>query len=271
MELEGKTAILTGASRGIGKHLALRLAREGVHLALAARSAGDLEKVAADVSLTGVRSITVPTDVTRRSDLERLVERAEGELGDLDILINNAGIECVGYFERIDPSVIESAVQTNLTAPILLAQLAAQRMLPRGRGHIVNIASTAAKVHRPYGVVYAGTKHGLLGFSWSLRAELARRGIGVSVVCPHYVLGDGMFVARGVPESQIPRFLKAHGLDKVADATIAAITKNRAEVVLGPAMIRASDFLHAVSPDAAMWIGRKTGGHRFARREATGD
>src|SRR5688572_20642916 len=114
MELRGTVGILTGASRGIGVYLAEALAQKGVDLALAARSAEDLETTAKSVRDLGVRVIAVPTDVTDRAALENLVSRTRDELGPVDILVNNAGIEHYDYFEEADLDRIESIIKTNL-------------------------------------------------------------------------------------------------------------------------------------------------------------
>jgi short-subunit dehydrogenase len=271
MELNGTVAILTGASRGIGIHLAEHLARRGVHLALAARSAEDLEITAKKVQRHGVRAIAIPTDVTKRAELENLVHQASERLGPIDILVNNAGVEAVGYFEKLDLDYIERAVTTNLTSLILLTRMVVPQMLERGHGHIANIASVAGKVARPYAGVYAATKHGVVGFSWSLRAELGPKGVGVSVICPGYVTGDGMFAQRESHAGKPPRGIKYVTPAEVAEKTLKAIEANQAEVIVGPATFKVADVVHALSPDLAIGISRRSGVYDFVKREATGD
>jgi short-subunit dehydrogenase len=271
VDLNRAVTILTGASRGIGARVAEALAGKGARLALAARSKDALEQTAERVRALGGEAITVPTDVTSNAELEQLVARTQEELGPPDVLINNAGIECVGYFEKLDPHQIDATIATNLTAPIALARLVAPIMIDQGRGHICNIASAAGKAARPYGVVYSGTKHGLVGFSWGLRAELAPRGVEVSVVCPGYVTGEGMFAEREGHAGKPPRNLGMSTPQRVADEVIASIEKNRAEVVIAPALVRVSDVFHAISPDFAIGVARRTGLYAYLRREATGD
>ncbi|MGH2729110.1 MAG: SDR family NAD(P)-dependent oxidoreductase [Actinomycetota bacterium] len=271
MDLQNSVGILTGASRGIGVHLALALADKGMHLALAARSADALEQTATAVTAKGVKAITVPTDVTNRADLEKLIERTTTELGPIDVLVNNAGVEMAGYFETLDLDRIEATIATNLTAAIMLTRLVVPGMLERGSGHIVNISSAAGKAARPYGTVYSASKHGLVGFSWGLRAELGPRGIGVSVVCPGYVTGEGMFAEREKSAGKVPAALKVVTPEKVAQQTVKAIERNRAEVIVGPPLMKTADVFHALSPDGAIWVGRRTGLYRFLKREATGE
>ena len=144
-------------------------------------------------------------------------------------------------------------------------------MIERKRGHIVNISSVAGKTARPFGVGYAATKHGLVGFSWSLRAELYEHGIGVSVVCPGYVTGEGMFAEREGEAGPPPRTLKACTPEDVAKATMMAIEKNKADVVVGPPMLRIADVMTRRSVDFVMSIGRLSGSYAYARKEATGE
>ena len=129
MELRGRIGILTGASRGLGVRMAEALADQGCSLALAARSAEGLEETVRKVKARGVDAIAVPTDVTAQSDLEALVKRTESELGPLDLLVNNAGVECVGYFERLDFDLIETTIATNLKSVITLTRLVVPGML----------------------------------------------------------------------------------------------------------------------------------------------
>jgi short-subunit dehydrogenase len=161
----------------------------------------------------------------------------------------------------------------NLTALIQLTRLVLPEMIERRRGHICNIASAAGKVARPYATVYAATKHGVLGFSWSLRAEMAEHGVEVTAVCPGYVSGAGMFADRvktlGV--SQPPPALKAVTPEKVATETIKSIESNRADVVVGPLVLKVADVFHALSPDFAIGAARRSGSHKYVKREATGD
>lgn len=273
MELRNSTAILTGASRGIGAVLADSLARKGANLALAARSKDDLEQVAERCRLLGVKAIAVPTDISNRSELENLVNTTRDQLGPIDLLVNNAGLEIAGYSHQLEPDHIDEVIQVNLTSVIQLTRLVIPEMMERKRGHVCNIASVAGKVARPYAVVYAATKHGVIGFSWSLRAEMAEHGVEVSTVCPGYVGDVGMFADRtaALGIGKPPSALKAVSADKVAAETIKSIEKNRAEFIVGPLMMKIADVAHAISPDFAMNLARRSGSYRFVKKEATGD
>lgn len=262
MDLRGKVCILTGASRGIGAYLAQVLADKGARLALAARSADDLEAAAGSVARHGADVITVVTDVTLRSDLENLVRRTSEELGAPDVLINNAGIERIAAFETFDLDTIERIVQTNLLAPEILTRLVLPGMIERGRGHIVNMASVAGKTGPPYYQVYSSTKHGLVGFSWSLRAEVAKHGIGVSVVCPAFVSEVGMYAERAGGRKP-PRSAAWVSPADVADATVKAIERNKSEVVVAKGLARIGDVFFAISPELSIRVARRIGLERF--------
>lgn len=273
MELEGTVGILTGASRGIGAELAQGLARAGVDLALAARSESDLETIAGRVRKHGRRALVCPTDVSDVGTLGNLVARTEEELGQVDLLVNNAGLEIAGYSHTLDVDEIARVVSVNLTGLIQLSRLVLPGMMARKKGHICNIASAAGKIARPYATVYSATKHGVVGFSWSLRAEMAEHGVEVTVVCPAYVSDVGMFAerSRALGVASTPAALKPVSPARVVADTLDAIRKNRAEVVVGPPLAKVAGFAHSLSPDFAIGIGRRSGAHRFMKKEATGD
>lgn len=267
MEIRNSVAILTGASRGIGTHLAEALARRGVDLALAARSPEGLEETAQTVRRVGARAITVPTDVTQVAALEELVRRTEAELGPVDLLINNAGIERYAYFESSDIDSIEAIMRTNVIGPQMLARLVVPGMVQRRRGHIVNMSSVAGKTAVPYNAIYSSSKHALVGFSWSLREEMRRHNVGVSVVCPGFVSGAGMYHdwSGGAPP---PKVAKTVSPDQVVAKTIEAIEKNKAEVVVAGGLLPWADVFAAFSPEIPAAIGRRSGSYEYLEKEA---
>ncbi len=262
MELRGASCILTGASRGLGVYIAEDLARRGVNLALAARSDEELQKTAEIAKRYGVEALPIPTDVSRRDDLESLIGKTKAEFGAIDILVNNAGIEHYVDFPAADPELIEEIMRVNFIAPATLTRLVLPDMIERGRGHIVNIASVAGKTAVPYNVIYSSSKHALVGFSWSLREELKDKGIGVSVVCPGFVSDSGMFHEWSKGKKP-PGMTQSVTPEKVAAATIEAIEKNKAEVIVAKGLAKVVDVFHAVSPELTTKIARKTGAYRF--------
>lgn len=267
MELRGTRGILTGASRGLGVYMAEALARAGVDLVLAARSADDLAATQAKVEALGVRAVAVPTDVTDRGALEALVTTATSELGSIDLLVNNAGVERYRRFETAPIDEMEWIMRTNVLAPQILSRLVLPGMLERGRGHIVNIASVAGKTAVPFNSLYSSSKHALVGFSWSLREEVRPRGVSVSVLCPGYVTDAGMFAdwSRGKKPPGVSSAVPPH---KVAAGLIRAIEKDKAEVVVAGGLLKTVDVMHAISPAVTTSIARKSGGYAFLEREA---
>ena len=270
MELRGSIGILTGASRGLGVYIAEALTRKGVSLALAARSEQELKETQARVERLGGRAIAVSTDVGKLKDLQALVERAQAELGPVDLIVNNAGIERYANYQELDPDMIEKILRVNLWAPEMLTRLVLPGMVERRRGHIVNVASVAGKTAVPYNPVYSSSKHGLVGFSWSLREEMRTLGVGVSVVCPGFVSDSGMFHhwSRGKKPPSVSRMVSP---EKVADAVVRAIETDKAEIIVARGLTKIVDITHAISPAFTTTIARRSGAYAFLRDAIKGD
>jgi short-subunit dehydrogenase len=261
--LAGRTALVTGASRGLGVLIARALAAEGAHVALAARTAEPLEALARELAAAGARAVAIPTDVSTAEGRERLLERAESELGALDILVNNAGVEYGGAFHQQDPDAVRAILATNLEGPMLLTRLALARMLPRRRGHVVNVASLAGKLGLPWASVYGASKAGLIAWSRALRAELVGTGVRVSVVSPGYVSETGMFAVHGQ---------RAHWLTgesppaAVARGVLRALAADDFEVIVNPKPMGPLLALHALMPGVVERVLRRAGFYEYARR-----
>jgi short-subunit dehydrogenase len=224
-DLEGRTALLTGASSGLGPFIARRLHREGVRFTLSARRRDELDRLARE--LVGSRVITA--DLSRRGEAERLA----AEAGEVDILIANAGVSASGRLTDLEVKDIDDALEVNLRAAMVLARLLLPRMLDKSSGHIVLMASVAGQVPAPGNSVYNATKFALRGFGHALRAELHGTGVGVSIVSPVFVTGAGMFADTGAraPGREVP-------VEKVAEATLTAIRADRSEITVAPLGLR---------------------------------
>lgn len=246
--LRGANAIVTGASRGIGVYIARALAKEGVNLALAARSTTELETVRAEMEALGVRAIAIQCDVAKAADRAELVRRTEAELGSIDILINNAGIERVARFDEALESDILDTLTINLEAPMLLTRAIVPGMLARNRGHVVNIASGAGKVGVAYGTSYCASKHGLVGFTNALRSEYRGRPVGFSVVCPGFVTDAGMYDRWDKNGIRAPKIAGTSKPEKVAKVVLSCIRRNRAEVMVNTPPIRPLVVLANIAP-----------------------
>jgi short-subunit dehydrogenase len=221
-EVAGAVCLVTGASSGIGRATALRLAREGARVLALGRDQSTLDQVAAATSGTAIRA-----DLSKAEDVERAAAEAVARLGRVDVLINNAGEGWAGPLAEMEIERAEQLVQINLVAPIRLTRALLPGMLERGGGHVVNVASIAGHVGVRDEAVYAATKAGLIGFSESLRQELAGTKVGVSVVSPG-VVATRFFDRRGRPyDRRSPRPISA---DRVAVAVIRAIRTGKPQI-----------------------------------------
>ncbi|HEX5726586.1 MAG TPA: SDR family oxidoreductase [Longimicrobiaceae bacterium] len=179
--------VITGASAGIGRELALQLAEQGAWLALAAREAAPLEATAADCRDRGARAIAVPTDVADESQCRALVERTAAEYGRIDTLVNNAGIGMWARFEDVtDLAPFERIMRVNYLGSVYCTHYALPH-LKRTRGRIVGISSLTGKTGVPTRSGYAASKHAMTGFFDSLRIELEDSGVSVTMVYPGFV------------------------------------------------------------------------------------
>jgi short-subunit dehydrogenase len=180
MDLNGKTAIVTGASRGIGKEVALALGRRGATVVLVARDVQALNVVADQIGTH--RSLVVPADLTDLTQIAGVVERARARFGRIDVLVNNAGMLSRQDFLETSPEQIARTIDLNIRAAAVLTRLVAEGMAARRFGHIVNVASLAGVVGVPGEPVYSATKAALRLLTASLRLELGRCGIGLTDV-----------------------------------------------------------------------------------------
>jgi NAD(P)-dependent dehydrogenase (short-subunit alcohol dehydrogenase family) len=190
MKLSGRVALVTGGSRGIGRATALALAREGAAVAAAARSAEGLDETARLVREAGGRALALPTDITSRDDVHRMVAAATEQLGPIDILVNNAGIALFAPVLEAKPEDWQAMFAVNLIAPLLCTQAVLPSMMARRRGWIINISSSAGIKGYVEQSGYCASKHGLLGFAKVLALETQRHGIRVHTLCPGAVDTD---------------------------------------------------------------------------------
>jgi NAD(P)-dependent dehydrogenase (short-subunit alcohol dehydrogenase family) len=199
-ELEGKVALVTGGSKGIGKAIALSLAEAGADVVLAARSAEDLERASGEVRALGRRALPVPTDVTDADQVAALVERTVSELGQLDLLVNNAG--AAPFFSTVEAMRLEGFekyFRVNFTSALLCTRAAGPTLLERGSGSVVNVASVAGLIASPGLSYYASAKAALLSLTRTVAREWAPSGIRVNAVAPGWIETDLNVGARQEP------------------------------------------------------------------------
>ena len=191
--LKGKTALVTGAGKGIGKAIAMALANEGVNVALLARTNSQLQNVAAEVEKAGVKAIVVTADIANRAEVEAAVSQVQEKLGAIDILINNAGIGKFGKFMELSPEEWERIIQVNLMGAYYMTRAALPAMIERQTGDIINIASTAGLRGGAVTSAYSASKFALIGMSESLMQEVRKHNIRVSTWTPSTVATELAF------------------------------------------------------------------------------
>ncbi len=232
--LPGTVAFITGGARGIGRATARAFAARGMKVALGDRDRDLAEQAAREI---GGDTIGLALDVVLRESFERAVDAAEQRLGALDVLVNNAGIMPVGPFLAESDATTRRIVEVNVYGVLHGMKIVLPRFIARGGGHLVNLASMAAKVPAPGGVTYSGTKHFVLGASDALRQELRGTGVEVTCVMPGPVCTEmmaGLRPARGVRQVTA---------EEVAEAIVAALHRPRFEVHVPAAAGR----MHALS------------------------
>ena len=268
-ELEGKTALITGASRGIGVYIARAMAQKKMNLVLSARSAEGLEKVATELRSGGTQVHTIPTDVGKRDQLEALAVEAEKAFGGVDILVNNAGLEKAFPYHQASIEVIDQIIEVNLTAPMILSRLLLPKMIERGSGHIVNIASLAGLLGAPYQEAYSATKHGLVGFTRSLVGTAIGENypVGISVICPGFVSEAGMYHNMTQETGlKAPASFGTSTPGDVVKAVMLAIHTNKTEIIVNPKPIKPMLYIQVFSPGLTRWLLQKLGGLELFKR-----
>src|SRR5215831_11333572 len=254
----GSTALVTGASRGIGALIAREIAEEGGHVVLTGRSAAELRAVASELAAAGADVSFVPADLTQPGAATSLVETVERQRGGIDLLVNNAGGDLLREFHAMTIEENLHTLQLNLVAPVALSHAVLGGMLRRGRGHIVNISAMAGRVSFPYTEVYAAAKDGVIGFTRVLRTDYRPRGVSASVLILGAIRGTGQG-QRMLDESG----MKASGYmapaESVARAVVQAVRKDRAELVVMPGPGRLLRAIMDYFPGLGPAVNRATG------------
>jgi short-subunit dehydrogenase len=265
--LDGRTALVTGASRGIGPFIANALARRGVRLALVARSADELDAQVARIDAEGGQAIALPADLSATGGAEVIARTVEKRLGALDILVNNAGVELIGPLQDLALDEIQQIIGLNLAGTIALTRAVLPGMMRRRRGHIVTMASLSGHLHPPFYETYAATKAALIAFSHSLRGSLRGTGVSASVIVPSFVKAVGM---RRYTEDDdgvgIAPLAGGKPPEAVAAAVVRAIRKDRAEIVVAPLVTKIALWLLGGMPGAKRGLIRVSGVDAMYRR-----
>jgi 3-hydroxybutyrate dehydrogenase len=198
MKLSNRIALITGGGRGIGRAIALAFAREGARVAVAARTAEQVEHVAQEIKTeVGTKAVALVCDVSDRASVEKLFIDARAAFErDPDILVNNAGMAESAAILKTDDELWHRLLAVNLSGTFYCTRAALPAMLENGWGRIINVASIAGKTGAPYIAAYSASKHGVLGLTRSVALEVARKGITANAICPGYV--DTDMTTRGI-------------------------------------------------------------------------
>jgi 3-oxoacyl-[acyl-carrier protein] reductase len=218
VDLNGQTALVTGASRGIGKSIALTLAKAGAKVALVARSEAKLAEIAEEIKAAGGTAAVYPCDVADSAAVKKVVESIGAEWGQLDILVNNAGITRDTLLPRMSDEEWDEVIATNLRSVFLFSREAAGLMMRSKWGRIINISSTSGIMGNPAQCNYSASKAGVIGFTQTLARELAskRRQITVNAICPGFIATD-----------MTAALMEAAGADAVMERIKAAVPLQR--------------------------------------------
>lgn len=185
--IKGKTVLVTGAGRGIGRAIALAFAAEGARVAVSARTGSELDDLVAEARAAGGETSAFEADLSKRSDVPTLLAAVEAKYGPVEILVNNAGLGSSSNPKPVvdfDDDFWDLSVAINMTAPYLLSKAVLPGMLERGWGRILTVASINSKRPSLHGAAYAATKHGVMGLMRTLAMETASQGITVNSICP---------------------------------------------------------------------------------------
>jgi short-subunit dehydrogenase len=258
MSVVGGTVLVTGATGGLGQAIAAAFAARGANLILTGRREDVLAELA---PRWGARVIAC--DLSEPEEVQRLI----AEAGEVDVLIANAGLPATGHLADLTQRQLDAMLEINLRAPIALARGLAPGMIARRRGHLVFISSLSGKAASPVSSMYNATKFGLRGFALGLREDLRRDNVGVSVVLPGFITGAGLFADAHV---SLPPWVGTRTPEQVAEATVSAVERNRAEVSVAPLALRVGADIASLAPGLAAWFTRLTRGDRIATSLAAG-
>jgi NADP-dependent 3-hydroxy acid dehydrogenase YdfG len=256
LRISSQTALVTGATGGLGEAISRALAERGARVIVSGRRAEALERLAAQL---GGQALVC--DLAERAALDSLLAGA----GEVDILVANAGVPADGPIEEYTVEQIDRALDVNLRAPIRIARALMPAMVDRGRGHLVFVSSLSGKAATSGSALYSATKFGLRGFASALRQDLWGTGVGVSTIFPGPISEAGMFAQA---EVGMPAFAGTRTPRHVARAVVCAIEHDRGEIDVASLPLRWASALAGLAPSTVAALNRRLGGSEIAERLA---
>ncbi len=251
---------MTGASTGIGREIALALARKGCRVALLARNRETLTAVAREVEKAGGEALVLPVDITDEPSLGEAVRQVAGTFGGLRLVVANAGLGRYAFVEEQTADIPEQLIRVNYLGTVHTVRHALPHLLAAAPSHVVAVASSAGLIPHRLGSAYCASKSAVIQYMATLRLEVLDRGVGVTWVCPGAVRTPFFEGSNLDPEADLPllarllvRMLEP---EEVARATVRAVERNRREVVR-PFSVRFFAWTRRMSPGLADWINRK--------------
>lgn len=266
----GQTVLLTGASGGLGNYFADALAEYKVKLALVAYPGTGLEAVSQRLKQRGGAAAFLPADLRDPAQRRAVLDFVHSEFGEIDLLVNNAGVELTSIYHDLSEAKIEEILRVNLEAPMMLTRLVLPEMLRRGRGHVVNVSSLAGKAGPACQEPYAASKAGLIAFTSALRATYRGSGVSASVLCPGFVEAGIYEHIKQQTGCSAPSLLGTSKPEKVVQALLDAIQRDLPEVIINPVPVRPLFATTALFPRLGEFLTRQTGAHEFFKRVADG-
>lgn len=258
-DFRDQVVIVTGASAGIGKALALQLARQGAKVVIAAQRAERLKEVAAECRASGPGVLIIPSDVSDEAQCKALVLKTIAEYGRLDMLINNAGLAATALFDDFpDLNLFRHTMDVNFYGAVYCTYYALP-YLKQTKGRLVAISSLGGKTAIPYNTPYCASKYGLHGFYDALRMELVQHGVSVTMICPWWVATefhaaqlnkDGK--PRGAERGRDMYTAKTMSAERCAEITLHAAFKRRREILMGPGVLAV--WLKVLAPRFLDWL-----------------
>jgi short-subunit dehydrogenase len=245
--------------------MAEAFAGKGVKLALVAYPGAELDELRQDLERRGIKALALHSDLRDPEQRRQIVERVRRDLGEVEILINNAGVEFTARYHELPEESICEIIGVNLEAAMIMSRLVLPNMLRVRRGHIVNISSLAGKASPAFQEPYAASKAGLIGFTSSLRASYRGSGVSASVIVPGFVEAGIYEKLKRTSGCSAPALLGTSSPQLVARAVLRSVEKDLPEVIVNPVPVRPLLMLAALCPSLGEWAIRQTGGHDFFR------